>query len=107
MSAPRGGKKTKGEFPWRLFPPGSGVTWALGRRVGAGTRWNLWAGQGDAGKGEEARQPESEVQGTPEARLAILAALTCRPRPLLQPLVGFLFLWLSFLRPLPHRISSF
>lgn len=60
VSAPRGGKKTKGEFPWRLFPPGSGVTWALESRAGAGTRWNLWTGQGDAGKGEEARRPESE-----------------------------------------------
>lgn len=66
VSAPRGGKKkkkkTRESFPWRLFPPGSGVTWALGRLAGAGagTRWNLWTGRGDAGKWEEARQPESE-----------------------------------------------
>lgn len=65
VSAPWGGeekKKTRESFPWRLFPPGSGVTWALGRLAGAGagTRWNLWTGRGDAGKWEEARQPESE-----------------------------------------------
>lgn len=57
-----GEKKKKGRVPrgasW--LPPGSGVTWALGKRAGAGTRWNLWTGRGDAGKGEEARQPESE-----------------------------------------------
>lgn len=86
----------------------------------------LWRhlGAGKAGRGRDTLEPVDrprrcweggggaaarvgEVQGTPEARPAILAALTCRPRPLLQPLVGFLFLWLSFLRLLPHRISSF
>lgn len=70
VSAPRGGgkKKTRESSPWRLFPPGSGVTWALGRRAGAGTRWNLWTGRGDAGKGEEVRQPESEKYRGPLKR---------------------------------------
>lgn len=70
----------------------------------------LWRhlGAGKAGRGRDTLEPVDrpgrcweggggaaarvgKVQGTPEARPEILAALTCRPRPLLQPLVGFLF----------------
>lgn len=103
----RGGKKTKGEFPWRLFPPGSGVTWALGRRAGAGTRWNLWTGQGDAGKGEEARRPESErFRGPLKRGPRSLPPSPAVPGPFYNLWWGFYFCGCPFC-VLPHRISSF
>lgn len=84
---PGGKKKAREKSRRRLFPPDSGVTWALGRRAGAGTRWNLRTGQGDAGKGEEASQPESERDPLKRGRR------TSPPSPAIpapsQPLVGF------------------
>ncbi|KAM7318582.1 hypothetical protein ACRRTK_021694 [Alexandromys fortis] len=100
-----GGKKTREKSRRRLFLPDSGVTWALGRRAGAGTRWNLRTGQGDAGKGEEASQPESERDPLKRGRRT-LPSSPAIPVPS-QPMVGFPFVWLSLLCLPPHRISAF
>lgn len=86
----------------------------------------LWRhlGAGKAGRGRDTLEPVDrprrcweggggaaarvrEVQGTPEARPAILDAHTFRPRSTSQPLVEFLCVCLSLLCLLPHRISAF